>query len=72
MMSTSINKLHHFTSNIFFFFFYFFSTGMTASATEAAFQLYPDIHTQYFPETTVADATAGHQIWDLSITRQMP
>ena len=31
------------------FFFFFFHIGMTASATEAAFQLCPDIHVQYFP-----------------------
>ena len=31
-----------------FDFLFDFSTGMTASATEAAFQLCPDMHTQYF------------------------
>ena len=36
-------------------FFFDFSIGMTSSATEAAFQLCPDIHTQYFPVLQLGD-----------------
>jgi len=36
-------------ANLFYGEYIFCISGMTASAAEAAFQLCPDMHTQYFP-----------------------